>query len=44
VTVDDPGAYTRTWSGGWTLQWVPEEMPEYFCQDNNQDPEHLVGK
>jgi hypothetical protein len=35
VTVDDPGAYTRTWSAGWTLQWIPDEdMPEYFCQDN----------
>ena len=44
VTVDDPGAYTRTWSGGWSLQWVPEELPEYFCQDDNRDPEHLVGK
>ncbi len=44
VTVDDPGAYTRTWSGGWTLQWVAEELPEYFCQDNDQDPRHMVGK
>jgi hypothetical protein len=44
VTVDDPGAYTRTWNGGWSLQWVPEELPEYFCQDNNQDPGHMVGK
>jgi uncharacterized protein DUF6152 len=35
VTVDDPGAYTRTWSAGWTLRWIPnEDMPEYFCQDN----------
>jgi hypothetical protein len=35
VTIDDPGAYTRTWSAGWTLRWVPgEDMPEYFCQDN----------
>ena len=38
VTVDDPGAYTRAWSGGWTLQWIPDqEMEEYFCDDNNQD-------
>jgi hypothetical protein len=38
VTVDDPGAYTRAWSGGWTLQWIPDqEMDEYFCDDNNQD-------
>jgi hypothetical protein len=35
VTIDDPGAYTRSWSAGWTLTWVPgEDMPEYFCQDN----------
>jgi hypothetical protein len=35
VTVDDPGAYTRTWSTGWTLQWVQgEELPIYYCQDN----------
>lgn len=34
VTIDDPGAYTRQWSGGWTLQWVPEDLPVYFCQDN----------
>ncbi len=38
VTVDDPGAYTKSWSGGWTLQWIPDqEMEEYFCDDNNQD-------
>lgn len=34
VTIDDPGAYTRTWSAGWTLQWVPEELPVSYCQDN----------
>lgn len=35
VTVDDPGAYTRTWTSSWDLQWVPgKEMPEYYCQDN----------
>jgi len=35
VTIEDPGAYTRQWSAGWTLRWVAgEDMPEYFCQDN----------
>jgi hypothetical protein len=34
VTIDDPGAYTRTWKSSWTLRWVPEELPSYFCQDN----------
>lgn len=40
VTVDDPGAYTRPWSGGWNLQWIADqEMEEYFCDDNNKDQE-----
>jgi len=35
VTVDDPGAYTRPWSTGWTLRWVAgQELPRHLCQDN----------
>jgi hypothetical protein len=34
VAIDDPGAYTRTWSASWTLQWVPEDLPTVYCQDN----------
>jgi hypothetical protein len=35
VTIDDPGAYTRTWSASWNLQWVAgEELPTAYCQDN----------
>ena len=35
VTINDPGAYTRVWSAGWTLQWVAgDELPVYYCQDN----------
>jgi hypothetical protein len=34
VTIDDPGAYTRPWKAGWTLQWVPEDLPVFYCQDN----------
>jgi hypothetical protein len=35
VTIDDPGAYTRTWTASWALEWIPgEELPRYFCQDN----------
>jgi hypothetical protein len=35
VTIDDPGAYTRTWKSTWTLEWIPGEEPPYFlCQDN----------
>jgi hypothetical protein len=45
VTVNDPGAYTRPWIAAWTLQWVAgQDLPEYFCQDNNKDPEHMIGR
>jgi hypothetical protein len=35
VTVDDPGAYTRPWTGSWTIRWLPgEDIQEYFCEEN----------
>jgi Family of unknown function (DUF6152) len=35
VTIDDPGAYTKTWTSSWTLQWIAgEDFPVYYCQDN----------
>jgi hypothetical protein len=44
VTVDDPGAYTAVWKGGFYLRWTPnEEMFEYVCQDNNYAGELMVG-
>jgi hypothetical protein len=44
ATIDDPGAYTATWTGGWLLQWqANEELYEYVCQDNNRDPKHMYG-
>ena len=45
ATIDDPKTYTKPWTGGWTIPWHPDEdFPEYFCQDNNRDAEHLVGQ
>lgn len=45
ATVDDPKAYTRPWSGGWTIAWLPDQdFEEYFCQDNNRDVFHMVGQ
>ena len=36
VTVDDPGAYTKTWTGGFNLRWnAGAELFEYICQENN---------
>jgi hypothetical protein len=44
ATIDDPGAYTKTWTGGWLITWQPdEELYEYVCQDNNRDVRHMYG-
>jgi hypothetical protein len=45
ATVDDPGAYTAPWSGGWNLRWSEGNEPfDYLCQENNRDPQRMVGK
>ena len=49
VTIDDKGAYTSTWSGGWTIPWQivnydeseGGEIHEYFCGDNERDSEQF---
>jgi hypothetical protein len=44
ITVDDPGAYTATWTGGWFLTFADGNEPfDYLCQENNLDPERMVG-
>jgi hypothetical protein len=44
VTIDDPGAYTATWTGGFMLRWTAGgELFEYVCQDNNLSPAGMVG-
>ena len=44
VTVDDPGAYTATWTAGFHLRWNQgAELFEYVCQQNNLNPEMVIG-
>lgn len=44
VTIDDPGAYTRSWSTRFVLGWDgQQELFEYLCQDNNTATDLLVG-
>ncbi len=44
LTVDDPGAYTRAWTSGYTKQWNPRsDHFEYVCQENNYAPQMMVG-
>jgi hypothetical protein len=44
MTIDDPGAYTRTWTTGWYINWSPGvESFEFVCQDGNQAFDLMVG-
>lgn len=44
ITIDDPGAYTDTWTGEMELRWLPdEELFEYMCQDNNRATDIMIG-
>jgi hypothetical protein len=43
VTLDDPKAYTRSWTLPVELDLIPDqELIEYFCE-NERDAPHLVG-
>jgi hypothetical protein len=44
LTVEDPGAYTATWSRTSQMNFnANSELFEFICQDNNLAPELLVG-
>jgi hypothetical protein len=48
ATIDDPGAYSKPWTVGWKVSWMPGMEPlEYVCQENNKDVSlyggHMVG-
>jgi hypothetical protein len=36
VTIDDPRTYTRPWKAKWSLQWVPGDIQEHFCEDGRE--------
>jgi len=40
VTIEDPGAYTAPWKGGFNLRFTPDqESFEFMCQDNMKTSE-----
>ena len=44
LTIDDLGAYTRTWKTGWYINFSPGvESFEFVCQDGNESFELMVG-
>jgi|SRR5579862_4115065 len=45
VTVDDPKAYTKPWTVKLNQRIaVDMDLLDYYCQDNEKDAVHLVGK
>jgi hypothetical protein len=45
ITMDDPKAYTAPWTVKLNQFIVLNtELVEYFCQENEKDQAHLVGK
>jgi hypothetical protein len=45
IEVEDPGAYTERWQGGFTLGWsAGEELFEYVCQQANYADNLMVGE
>ena len=45
ITVDDPGAYTAAFTGGFNLRWQEDqELFEYICQQANYAAELMVGQ
>ena len=45
ITLDDPGAYTRQWTGGFNLRWeAGTELFEYVCQQANYAHNLMVGQ
>jgi hypothetical protein len=43
ATFDDPGAYTKTFTVRWTINWNANgELTEYICQENNKYMERLT--
>ena len=45
ITVDDPKAYTKPWTVKFNQFIVLNtELLEYYCQENEKDRPHLVGK
>lgn len=44
VTIDDPGAYSKTWTTSNTVSWRPGmQLGESICQENERDSRHMIG-
>ena len=45
ITLDDPGAFQKKWTGTLNATLSPDiELQEFVCNENNRDAAHMVGK
>jgi hypothetical protein len=45
VTINDPKTYAKPWIVSAKIHLLPQdELIEHICEENNKDPQHLVGK
>ena len=45
ITIDDSKAYTKPWTIKLHQMLVPDtDLLEYYCQDNEKDTPHIIGK
>jgi len=45
VTLDDPKAFTKKWTGTVYATLSPDiELSEFICSENNRDASHMIGK
>ena len=45
VTINDPKAYAKPWTVAAKVHLLPsDELIEHICEENNDAPQHMVGK
>ncbi|PYS04651.1 MAG: hypothetical protein DMG15_09005 [Acidobacteria bacterium] len=45
ISIDDPKAYTRPWTVKLRQMLVADtDLLEYYCQENEKDTPHVIGK
>ena len=45
ISIDDPKAYTRPWTIKLRQMLVADtDLLEYYCQENEKDRPHVIGK
>jgi len=45
ITLDDPRAFQKKWTGAISATLAPDiELQEFVCSENNRDAAHMVGK